>query len=106
MMVSWIKRRIRGKSLPTLQLNSPEDLGEEIRKRNKGGVVVFYGQIGSKTYKQFAKAGKKYTDYDIIFCHTEDEWTIQAFNITLPEEIPDEGIIIQFNKIPPHFYKF
>ena len=93
-MKSWIKRRIRGKSLPTFEVITPEDLGEEIKKRNKGGVAVFYGNLTSKAYKEFAKAGKKYTDYNIIFCHTENDWTIEAFNITLEKPTPKEGIIV------------
>jgi len=77
-----------------LEVSSPEALGEEIKIRNKGGVVVFYGNISSKAYRDYAKAGKIYTDYNIIFCHTEDEWTIEAYEITLPKPTPKQGVIV------------
>ena len=91
---NWIKRRIRGIALPTLEVSSPEELGEEIKIRNKGGVVVFYGNISSKGYRDFAKAGKMYTDNNIIFCHTENDWTIEAYEIKLPTPTPKEGVIV------------
>jgi len=102
-MNSWIKRRIRGRSLPTTELDVPEKLGEQIKIRNKGGVFVFYGNITSEAYKTFARAGKKFTDYDVLFGHTENDWTLRAFNVT-PTWDNEKGFMVLFNKIAPHIY--
>lgn len=104
-IVSWIKRRIRGRSLPTEELDIPEKLGDNIKKRNKGGVFVFYGNITSNAYRNFARIGKKYTDYDVLFGHTENDRTLRAFNVT-PTYDEKNGFLVLFNKIPPHVYIF
>jgi len=63
-MASWIRRRIRGRMLPTEEVASIQELGEMIQRQGarKGGVFLFFGNTNSSNYKKFAKAGKKYTD--------------------------------------------
>ncbi len=84
MMVSWIKRRIRGRSLPTIDFDTMQKLGENIQPRNTGGTIVFYGNLNSQSYKDYASAGKKYTDRDVVFGHTEYPEVLYGFNVTVP----------------------
>ncbi len=70
--------------------------------------MLFYGNLSSKSYKEYAKAGKKYTDRDVVFGHTEYPMVLYAFNISVPEidELQERGLMVLINKSPPNIYHF